>query len=342
VDRNAPVEVSGQLNPFRQDRFLDIKARVNDVDLTGMSPYAGRFVGYGIDKGKLSMNLTYRIRDRKLTAENHVFLDQLTFGRHVDSPDATKLPVLLAVALLKDGKGVIDINLPISGTLDDPEFSVGGIIVRVIVNLLTKAVTAPFALIGSLFGGGEELAFGEFDPGLASLTPATEEKLKSLARALNDRPGLKLEITGRTDTEKDAAGLKRAVLDGKLRAAKAQAMVKRGEPVGAVDQLKITPDEYAQLMSEIYGNERFDKPRNAIGFAKSLPTAEMEKLILANTVAADPELLSLANRRAQTVRNWLIDQGKVPSERIFILNARMSADEKENSARQSRVDFSLK
>ena len=156
LDGSAPVDVSGQLNPFRKDSFLDIKANVSDVDLTGVSTYAAKYVGYGIEKGKLSMKLQYKIRDRKLTAENQVNLDQLTFGQKVDSPEATKLPVLFAVALLKNGRGEIDINLPISGTLDDPQFSVGGIIVRVVVNLISKAITAPFALIGSLFGGGEE------------------------------------------------------------------------------------------------------------------------------------------------------------------------------------------
>ncbi|MBS1209587.1 MAG: hypothetical protein H6R19_1985, partial [Proteobacteria bacterium] len=177
MDGSAPVTIAGELNPFRQDSFLDIQAGVRDVDLTGVSTYAAKFVGYGIDKGKLSMAVQYKIRDRTLSAQNRVTLDQLTFGQKVESPSATKLPVLFAVSLLKDRHGVIDINLPISGSLDDPQFSVGGVILRVITNLIGKAATAPFALIGSMFGGGEELSFLDFEPGSALIRASAEEKL---------------------------------------------------------------------------------------------------------------------------------------------------------------------
>ena len=341
VDRSAPVEVSGQLNPLRQDKYLDIKARVTDVDLTGVSPYAARYVGYGINKGKLSMDVNYRIRDRKLTAENKVFLDQLTFGERIDSAEATKLPVLLAVALLKDRNGAIDINLPISGTLDDPEFSVGGIIIRVLVNLVSKAVTSPFALLGAAFGGGEELSYLDFNAGLAALSKPGEEKLTTLARALMDRPALRLEITGNADPVADLAGLKQASLNSRLRALKAEAMVKRGESVGEVDALAIRPEEYSQLLEQVYRTTSFDKPKNAIGMTKSLPVADMEKLILDNTKIGEADLLGLASRRAQVVRDWLVAQGKVPAARIFVLESRASAADKNARSPATRADFSL-
>lgn len=338
VDHSAPVDVSGELNPLRQDRYLDIKAHVSDVDLTGVSTYATKYVGYGIDKGKLSMDVAYQIRDRKLTAENHVFLDQLTFGERVDSPDATKLPVLLAVALLKNSRGQIDINLPISGTLDDPDFSVGGIIVRVLVNLVTKAVTAPFALLGSMFGGGEELSYIDFDAGSARLSPASEEKLRNLARALLDRPGLRLEISAHADAARDLPGLKLARLESRLRAVKAQDMVRRGESVSDVSALPITAAERPALLQKVYDAERFDKPRNVLGFAKSLPPDQMQQLILDNTKPTEADLLTLANQRAQAVRGWLLEQGKVPAEHIFLVGARGEGSE----AQSTRVDFSLK
>src|SRR4029079_6911446 len=121
--------------------------KARDVDLPPLTPYSVKYAGYGIEKGKLTFDVHYKIEDRKLTATNRLVLDQLTFNRErIDSPTATKLPVLLAVSLLQDRNGVIDINLPVAGSLDDPQFSVGGLIIRVIVNLLTKAVTAPFAL----------------------------------------------------------------------------------------------------------------------------------------------------------------------------------------------------
>ncbi|MGC3963906.1 MAG: DUF748 domain-containing protein [Rhodocyclaceae bacterium] len=238
VDHAAPVTVVGELNPFRQDRYLDIKAQVDDVDLTSVSTYAVKYVGYGIEKGKLSMKLDYQIRERKLTAQNQVYIDQLTFGERVDSPTATKLPVLLAVALLKDRNGVIDVNLPVSGTLDDPEFSVGGLIVRVIVNLIGKAVTAPFSLLGSVFSGGnpEELSYIEFAPGDARLPAGGEEKLKALSKALIDRPALRLQVTGRADAATDVTGLKRETLNARMRAVKASEMVRRGQSVNAVER----------------------------------------------------------------------------------------------------------
>ena len=126
VDNTAPLEIAGRINPLARDLFLDIKARANDIELPPLSPYSIKYAGYGIERGKLSVNVKYLVENRKLAAENNVYLDQLTFGEKVESPTATKLPVLLAVALLKDRNGVIDVNLPVGGSLDDPQFSVGG------------------------------------------------------------------------------------------------------------------------------------------------------------------------------------------------------------------------
>ena len=165
IDDEAPVEISGRLNPLAPTLFLDIEGHTKGVDLPRMTPYSAKYAGYPIVKGKLSMDVKYKVEAQKLQASNHLFIDQLTFGDKVESPTATKLPVLLAVSLLKNTRGEIDINLPISGSLDDPKFSVGGIIVQVIVNLLAKVVTAPFALLAAAFGGGEELGYVEFAPG---------------------------------------------------------------------------------------------------------------------------------------------------------------------------------
>src|SRR4029450_7420360 len=150
VQDSAPLEITGRINPLARNLFLDLKASASDIELSPLSPYSGKYVGYGIEKGKLSRKVKYLIDDRKLTAENSIVLNQLTFGNKVDSPDATKLPVLLAVALLKDRNGVINIDLPVGGSLDDPQFSVGGIVFRALMNLIAKIVTSPFALLGSL------------------------------------------------------------------------------------------------------------------------------------------------------------------------------------------------
>ncbi|KAF7599144.1 MAG: hypothetical protein CGU28_12880 [Candidatus Dactylopiibacterium carminicum] len=338
LDGNAPVSVEGRLNPLRQDRYLDLKAKVNDVDLTGVSTYSTKYVGYGITRGRLSMALDYAIRDRQLTAQNQVFLDQLTFGDRVESPDAVNLPVKLGVALLKDRQVRIDLNLPVSGSLDDPQFSVGGVIWRVIVNLFSKAVTSPFSLLGSVFGGNaEELAFVDFAPGSASIAPAAEEKLKAVARALQERPALMLDVTGRADPASDVAGLKREQLEARLRAIKAEALVKHGQSVAAVDQLEIEAAEREALLREQYGREKFEKPRNAIGLVRKLPVDETERMILDHTEIRPEDLQALASRRAATVRNWLLAQG-LPQERVFLL----AGSPGDKAAAATRVDFTLR
>jgi len=165
VDSDAPVDITGKINPLAPKLFLDIAASAKGVELPRLTPYSVKYAGYPITKGKLSMDVKYSIDNDQLKADNHLFLDQLTFGERVESPTATKLPVLFAVSLLKNRRGEIDINLPVSGSLNDPQFSIGGIIVRVIINLLTKAITAPFSLLAAAFGGGEELGYLEFPAG---------------------------------------------------------------------------------------------------------------------------------------------------------------------------------
>jgi hypothetical protein len=338
VDNAAPVEISGRVNPLAPELFVDIKASARDIELPPLSPYSAKYAGYGIEKGKLSMDVKYFIENRKLSAENRVVLDQLTFGEKVDSPTATKLPVLLAVALLKDRNGVIDIDLPISGSIDDPQFSVGGLIVRVIVNLIVKVVTSPFALIGSLVGGGEELSYVEFVAGSAQVGPDSEAKLKNIAKALADRPALRLDIAGRVDPDADREGLRKASLERQVRAQKARELGK------AADAADVTVDaaEYTKYLTAAYRAADFPKPRNVIGFVKDLPVSEMETLLLTHASATDEDLRRLANERAQGVKAWLAENGKIAPERLFLVAPKMNGDGIKDKGRASRVDFSLK
>ncbi len=340
---SAPLAVSGRVNPLKGDLSMDIRAEVRGMELAPLSPYSGRYIGYGIEKGKLTFDVAYKVEDRVLTAQNRLVLEQLTLGDKVDSPDAPSLPVQFALSLLKDRNGVIDINLPIGGSLDDPQFSIGGIIVKVIVNLITKAVTAPFTLISSMFGGGEELSHVGFDPGRAAMTDKGEEKLKTIAKALADRPALKLEITGRTDPQADREGLKRASIDRKVRALKLKDLVGRGESAEA-SKVTVTPQEYPALLKRAYKDADFKKPRNMVGLQKDVPVEEMEKLMTENAKVSDDDLVVLGNRRAQVVKDWLTSSGQVSSDRIFILAAKSGTGNagKESSPPASRVDFSLK
>lgn len=345
VDNQGRLDITGTINPLSGNLALDLLANLNDFELSSLTPYSSKYAGYGIQKGKLSFDVKYRIENRKLTAENHLFLNQLTFGDKVESPSATKLPVMLAVALLKDRNGNIDISLPISGSLDDPQFSVGGIIIKVIVNLIVKAVTAPFALIGSLFGGGEELAYLEFEYGKAEIPAGGEGKLENLAKALHGRPGLKLDIAGQADPELDREGLKRAMLERKVKTQKFNELQIKGNDVAAIDQVRIEPAEYAKYLAKAYRQEKIPtKPRNLVGLAKDLPVADMEKLMLAHFQVSDDDLRDLVNHRALEAKEYLLNEGKVEPERVFIVTtqAGKSGQEKEaDKGKRSRVNFSL-
>ncbi len=344
LDNAAPVEINGKINPLGKELYLDIVADAKEIELSPFSPYSGKYVGYGIEKGKLSFNVKYKLENRKLDAQNQIILNQLTFGEKIESPTATKLPVLLAVALLKDRNGVIDVNLPISGSLDDPQFSVGGIVLRLVLNLITKAVTAPFTLLGSLFGGGgsgEELSFVEFEYGRAMLSPAAEAKLKTLATALNNRPALKLEISARVDPVNDMEGLKKLSVERKVKAQKFKELARQGTAPPSVDDVQIATGEYERYLKAAYSAESFSKPRNIIGLAKDLPVPEMEALMLKNTQVTDDDLRELAQRRAQAVRDRLLASGQVSSERVFIVASKPESGEDKSKGRTSRVDFSL-
>ncbi|HJW57749.1 MAG TPA: DUF748 domain-containing protein [Burkholderiaceae bacterium] len=341
---SAPLSVIGRINPLKGDLFLDLSANVRGMELAPLSAYSSRYVGYGIEKGKLSFEVAYHIDKRVLTAENRLMLDQLTFGDKIDSPSATTLPVRFAVALLRDRNGMIDINLPIGGSLDDPQFSVGGLIAKVIVNVITKAITQPFAVIGALFGGGEELSSLALAPGYSAIPAGGAAKLESLSRALADRPALKLEITGRADAEADRAGLKRAAIERKVRILKIKDLQARGE-TPEPGSVIVNASEYPALLTRAYRDEKFSKPRNLVGMTKSLPVKEMEELMIANTEIGDDDLIALGNQRSLAVKNWLQKNGRIPAERIFILAPKVStAETKGNDAGgvASGVDFSLR
>jgi uncharacterized protein involved in outer membrane biogenesis len=344
-DNVAPLTVSARINPLSAKPYLDLQGEIKGIELTSFSSYVGKYAGYAIEKGKLSLSVMYTLENDQLTAENRVFLDQLTFGDQVDSPSATKLPVTLAVSLLKNRNGEIDLDLPISGSLNDPQFSVGGLVVKVVVNLLVKAVTSPFALLGSMFGSGEELSLVEFDYGRAAITPETGKRLASLSTALLDRPALRLEVEGRIDLDRDREGLKHVRIERKVRALKREDLTKNAPDDAANERLEISAEEYPALLERAYRAEKFPKPRNMVGLVKSLPVEEMEKLMLANSTVDDDDLRALGDRRAKAVRDWLLAH-EVPAERVFLLPTKLGAEPgkagADEKARSSRVDFTLK
>ncbi|MCO6426641.1 MAG: DUF748 domain-containing protein [Nitrosomonas communis] len=339
-DRSAPLHISGMIDPFSGQLFLDIVSTVNGIDLPTFSPYSGKYIGYVIDKGKLSFDVNYRVERGELTAKNNIFLDQLELGDKTDSPEAVSLPLHLAISLLKNRHGEIDIRLPLSGSINDPQFSLTGIIWEAFVNLITKVITAPFTLLASLLGEGEELSQISFPSGYATLEAEAEKRLQTLSAALLDRPALKLEITGFADPVNDHEALKRALLERKIKTQKLSESVKKGLAIDSLDEIQLDEKEYVHYLTQVYKEADFEKPRNIIGLTKSLPAAEMEQLILAHTMISDDELHELAEHRASTVLHWLIEQGGVPSDRVFVLGTKVvSADAGQQP--NSRVEFSV-
>ncbi len=341
IDRIAPLKISGEVNTFGKELYLDITAAAKGIEMPTFSPYSGKYIGYTIEKGKLSVDVRYHVEKGELTAENNVFLDQLTFGEKVESPDALSIPVTLAVALLQNRRGEIDIHMPISGSINDPQFSVGALLVEVFVNLLTKAVTAPFSLLESAFGSGEQLSEISFSPGRAELDAEAEKRLQTLSKALIDRPTLKLEITGQVDPVDDPEAWKRAVLERNVKAKKLVEAVKKGETGVSLDNIELKPEEYPKYLALAYKEEKFEKPKNVVGLTKSLPVPEMEQLMLANIDAGESAMRELAQVRGEAARDWLIEKGGVPGDRIFLLEPKVEA--KAGSKKSaSRVQFSLR
>ncbi|HEU4457658.1 MAG TPA: DUF748 domain-containing protein [Methylibium sp.] len=339
VDGSAPLEIGGSIHPLGARLATDITASARGIDITRLSGYSTRYAGYGVEKGTLTMRVRYRIKDGRLEAENQLVLDQLTFGDRVESPNALKLPVQLAVALLKDRNGVIDVNLPVSGSLDDPQFSIGGVIARVLVNLITKAVTAPFSLLANAFGGGngkaDDLGHVAFAPGSSELDDAATQRLDALAKALIDRPALKLEATGHADRAADEAALRQQHVERLMRAAKAKSL---GE---LPDGVTLGADERDRWLAAAYkAAELKTKPRNALGFTKDLPPAEMRSLLAASAPIDDAALRALADRRGDRVKAELV--ARVPPERVLLTASKLGRDGLKDDGPTPRVDFALR
>lgn len=317
AEGTAALEISGQLNPLARPLALDIRGQVRDLELPPLSPYSAKYAGYGIERGKLSVDVRYRIApDGQLNASNQIVLNQLAFGNRVEGGDTPNLPVKLAVALLADRNGVIDINLPVSGSVNDPQFRLGSIIAKLIFNLIGKAVTAPFSLLASaLGGGGDELRQVGFAPGSAQLTDEARQRLDSVAKALADRPGLQLTVVGQSDLELERSGWRRARLDAQVLAEKRRVLSRSGAAIPAATV--VSPEEYPALLQAVYRRADISKPRNFVGMAKDISLAEMEALLLAAIPVTPDAMRELAVARGMAVKDYLASRA-LPEDRMFL------------------------
>ena len=317
AEGSATLELLGKINPLVQPLALDIKGQVRDLELAPLSTYSARYAGYGIERGKLSMDVSYQVKpDGQLSASNNLVLNQLKFGDKVaDSP--ANLPVKLAVALLADRHGVIDINLPVSGSLNDPEFRLMPIVFKVLGNLIVKAVTAPFSLLASAFGGGgDELSVVSFEPGSALLTASAKAGLDQVAKALQERPALKMTVVGTASLELEREAYKRSQLQALVQAEKRR-RDGAADASQAATAAAVSAQEYPDLLKAVYRRGAFAKPRNLIGLTKDIPVPDMEALLLAHLDASESAMQALAVRRGVAVRDYLSSQ-KLPTERLFL------------------------
>jgi hypothetical protein len=337
---NGPLTIRGTVNPLIAKPALDLTATAHDIELTNLTPYSAKYAGYPITKGKLNVDLHYKLDNDQLNANNHLFIDQLTFGDHVENDTATKLPVRFAISLLKNSRGEIDVNLPVSGSLSNPEFSVGGLIWHAVLNLIEKAVTAPFSLIANAFGGGgQELGYVEFDAGSAKLSDADKQKLDTIVKALTDKPSIRMDLIGRVDPKVDEPALRTQYVDRLVKQQKIKDVVGNGE---SVDLSTVTVDrkDYDKYLAKAYKSGDFKKPRNFIGMTKTLPDDDMKGALEANAPIDDASLRQLAQQRAQSVQQYL--DGKIDSSRVFIVAPKLNADGIKDKGATTRVDFGLK
>ncbi len=354
VDRYAPATIDGEMNLLSAALFTNIRLKFAGVDMTSVTPYSGRFAGYKIEKGKLSVDVTYHVENRTLDAQQKFVIDQLQLGEKVESPDAISLPLKLAVALLKDRNGVIDIDLPMTGSLDDPKFRLGPLIWKAVVGLLTKIATAPFALIGKLFGGGPEINFVEFEPGATALDPSGLEKMASVQKALVERPALQVDVPMAYSQQLDGGLIARQAMDASLaKLAGSQKKLLGGRPdEEEVQEMLADPEERFELLAKQYraqAGEEAPLPGEAAAFEamkKKERTPEtvaganqaIEDAWLEQHPATEEQLEALGKSRAQSIQEALLGSGEVDPARVFLINAPSQAP----GADKVKLELSLK
>ncbi|MDB6059451.1 MAG: hypothetical protein JWO95_3295 [Verrucomicrobiales bacterium] len=370
VDNTAGVEITGKLNPLNQKLPTELNILFKDIDLHPTGPYSVKFLGYRLNKGKLSLDLQYNLTDRKLKSKNVIILDQLILGEKIPGPDASKLPIKLAIAVLKDRNGKIELDVPIDGSIDDPSFHLGKVIRGAILNVLTKIVTSPFSALGAVFGGkGEEISYQDFDPGHSELLAASAEKLDTLVKGLYERPGLQLEIEGSIDPKTDLTAMRRQTLEKTFRLTKWNTLRKSDQTESKPESVQLAPEERTTYLKEAYGaalaaglittngvattnqvaqrvvrtvSSRSDDKAGAKLRINNfddikVPANDMESQLLETIQVSVEDFQTLANDRAQNVKDYILKTGKVEAARVFLTQSGTSA----TTAKGSRVYLHL-
>ncbi|MGY2439750.1 DUF748 domain-containing protein [Pseudomonas sp. SDO52101_S400] len=331
VDRYAPVTIKGAVNPFDPMASLDIATSFKRVELTTLTPYSGKFAGYRIRKGRLNLDLHYLITKGQLKAENKVVVEQLQLGEKVDSPDAVSLPLKLAIALLKDVDGKISIELPVTGDLNNPQFSVMPIVWQTLRNLIVKAAAAPFKLIGGLISGGgsEDLGTVSFAPGSSELNKDAEAALVKLSQALKERPALRLEIEGTAAQSSDGPLIAEQRLEREYQYNYYKMLQRRGDKVPAQASLIQVPDnEKGPLLEGIYRTRlKTQPPAEWKDLGKEERTAKMRADVIKFWSTSDVLLRQLGQDRASSIKDYLVDKGQLADDRVYFIDANLGEAE---------------
>lgn len=322
VDRYAPVTITGKINPFAAVAYTDLNVAFKNLELTSLSPYSGRFAGYKIERGKLSVDLTYLIDDRKLDAKQKIIVNQLQLGERVDSPDATSLPVKFAIALLKDRNGVIDLDLPMGGSLDDPTFKIWPLVRKIIFNVIEKAVLAPFSALASLFGGGEDTSYVDFAAGSATLDAPARTKLAAIAKGLDAHPAINIDIPSLVAPDADRPALAAARWED-FRQREARTRLGAHATDATVAQLLATPKDYRSLLEGAYRSgfgHKPDLPKAAPGTDATAAAIDwLEAALKGRIQVADADLDGLARQRSAAVQAALLDGTGIDPSRVFVI-----------------------
>ncbi|WP_338492708.1 DUF748 domain-containing protein [Pseudomonas trivialis] len=333
VDRYAPVTIKGSVNPFDPMAALDIATSFKRVELTTLTPYSGKFAGFRIRKGRLNLDLHYVITKGQLKAENKVVVEQLQLGEKVDSADAVDLPIRLAIALLKDTNGRISLELPVSGDLNNPQFSVMPIVWQTLRNLVARAATAPFKFIGGLVTGGssEDLGSVSFAAGSSDLDKGTENALNTLAKALKERPALRLEIEGTAAASSDGPFLAHERLEREYQYNYYKILQRRGDKVPAQASLLEVPEkEKAPLLEGIYRTRlKQQPPTEWKGLSDAERAAKLRDGVLTFWSASDVLLRQLGQDRASTIKDYLVDKGQLEDDRVYFIDTQLGQAEKD-------------
>ena len=333
VDRYAPVTIKGSVNPFDPMAALDIATSFKRVELTTLTPYSGKFAGFRIRKGRLNLDLHYVITKGQLKAENKVVVEQLQLGEKVDSADAVDLPIRLAIALLKDTDGKISIELPVTGDLNNPQFSVMPIVWQTLRNLVVRAATAPFKFIGGLVtgGGAEDLSNVSFAAGSSELNKDAESALNTLAKALKERPALRLEIEGTAAASSDGPFLAAQRLEREYQYNYYKILQRRGDKVPAQASLLEVPEsEKAPLLEGIYRiRVKQQPPAEWKDLSRDDRTAKLRDGVIKFWSNSDVLLRQLGQDRASTIKDYLVDKGQLEDDRVYFIDAHLGQAEKD-------------